>query len=165
MDTQTHPLLSSVMDHFERECKMLAEMIQNIPDEQWMAGERMPAKHVMHIVVGAEVFVNDIPLEQWDASEWLGVEARPGGPWNLAGDEVWSKPVALGKLAEMRKRVAASLSRLDDAALLEPESVQPWTGAIRLGKLLYELRHIQHHLGAISTELKRAGVQPFARWD
>ena len=65
------------------------------------------------------------------------------------------------KLAEMRERVTQSLDRLDDVALLDPESVHPWTGDIRLGKLLYELRHIQHHLGAISEELKSHGIKPF----
>ena len=68
-------------------------------------------------------------------------------------------------LAEMRERVSDALSRLDDAALLEPEQVPPWTSDIRLGKLLYALRHLQHHLGAISTELKRQDIKPFARWD
>ena len=124
-----------------------------------------PAKHTMHIVVGAEVFVSDIPLDQWDPGPFLETEARAGGPWNFTRDELWSKQIALAKLAEMRARVAQSLDRLDDAALLEPESVHPWTGDTRLSKLLYELRHIQHHLGAISEELKRQGIKPFTRWD
>jgi hypothetical protein len=61
--------------------------------------------------------------------------------------------------------VDSLLAQLDDAALLESESVHPWTGPTRLGKLIYDLRHLQHHLGAISAELKRRGIQPFARWD
>ena len=111
------------------------------------------------------IYVNDIPLAQWDPGAFLETEARPGGPWNFTPDEIWSKQVALAKLSEMRERVMRSLDRLDDAALLEPETVHPWTGGTRLGKMIYELRHIQHHLGAISAELKRQNVRPFERWD
>jgi len=165
MKQRPNPVLSAVQDHFCRTWDLLAEIIGNIPDEQWALGEMMPAKHVVHIVVGADIFVNDIPLDQWDPGAFLETEARAGGPWNFTQDELWTKQVALARLAEMRERVTQSLDRLDDAALLKPESVHPWTGDIRLGKLLYELRHIQHHLGAISGELKNKGIKPFKRWD
>jgi len=144
---------------------MLGEIIGNIPDDRWIQGDMMLAKHVVHIVVGADVFVNDIPLDEWNPVPFLETDARPGGPWNFAPDELWSKQVALAKLAEMRERVTQSLDRLDDAALLEPETVHPWTGQTRLGKMIYDLRHIQHHLGAISAKLKQVGIQPFERWD
>ena len=98
---------------------------------------------------GADVFVGDISFDQWDPTEFLGTEARAGGPWNFSPDELWSKEVALSKLAEMRETVGQLLARLDDAALLEPEAVHPWTGQTRMGKMIYELRHIQHHLGAV----------------
>jgi len=140
-------------------------MIDNIPDEEWTQGEPVPAQHVVHIVVGADVFVGDIPLDEWNPTPFLGTEARPGGPWNFGPEELWSREVALGKLAEMRERVARTLAQLDDADLLAPETVHPWTGQTRMGKMIYELRHIQHHLGAISTALKRRGIQPFERWD
>jgi hypothetical protein len=158
-------LISTVQDHFTRTWNMLAEMIDNIPDQEWTKGDMIPARHVVHIVVGADVFVGDIPLDQYDPTGFLGTEARAGGPWNFAPEELWSKKVALSKLAEMRETVEQSLANLDDAALLEPETVHPWTGQTRMGKMIYELRHIQHHLGAISAELKRRGIQPFRRWD
>ncbi len=161
----TTPLTTTVHDHYTRAWDMLAEMIANIPDTEWTAGDMVPAKHVVHIVVGANVFVGDVPLDGWDPSEFLGTQARPGGPWNLAPEELWSRDVALSKLAEMRETVERALAKLDDTALLEPETVHPWTGQTRLGKMIYDLRHFQHHLGAISAELKRRGIQPFRRWD
>jgi hypothetical protein len=80
-------------------------------------------------------------------------------------EELWSKELALQKLAEMRAIVDRRLAELDDAALLEPESVHPWTGSNRLGKMLYDLRHVQHHLGEISGELRRRGIKGLERWD
>jgi hypothetical protein len=165
MERGTDTIISTVHDHFSRTWNMLAEMIDNISDEEWTKGDMVLAQHVVHVIVGANVFVGDIPLDQWDPTEFLGTEARAGGPWNFSPQELWSREVALGKLAEMRELVAQSLARLDDAALLEPETVHPWTGQTRMGKMIYDLRHIQHHLGAISAELKRRGIKPFRRWD
>jgi hypothetical protein len=163
----TVSLVSSVQDHFAREWAMLEEMIGNTPEDEWSrAGSdgSCPAHHVIHVVVGADVFVGDIPFDRWDPTAFWA-EARPGGPWNMAPGELWSKQVALQKLAEMRAIVDVRLAELDDEALLEPESVHPWTGQNRLGKMLYELRHIQHHLGEISGELRRRGIVGFKRWD
>ena len=64
MGTGTDTLISTVQDHFTRAWKMLAEMIDSIPDEEWTRGDVVPAQHVVHIVVGANVFVRDIPLDQ-----------------------------------------------------------------------------------------------------
>jgi hypothetical protein len=166
MEGGSNSLVSSVWDHYTRAWNMLAEMIDSIPEEEWTRGGMVPARHVVHIIVGGNVFVGDIPLDGWDPTEFLGTQARPGGPWNFTPGELWSKEVALSKLAEMRETVEGSLAKLDDAALLEPETVHPWTGQTRLGKMIYDLRHIQHHLGAISAELKRRGIRPFfRRWD
>ena len=167
MQKGTDPLMSSLKDHLTREWTMLEEMIGNVPEGEWTkAGSDgvCPAHHVIHVLVGADVFVGDIPFDQWDPTAFWA-EARPGGPWNIAPGELWSKPVALQKLAEMRAIVDRRLDELDDEALFEPESVHPWTGQNRLGKMLYELRHIQHHLGEISGELRKRGIKGFARWD
>jgi hypothetical protein len=167
MAKETASLVASVQDHLNREWAMLEEMIGNIPEEEWrQAGSDglCPAHHVVHVVIGADVFVRDIPFDRWDPTGFWP-EARPGGPWNMAPEELWSKQVALRKLAEMRAIVERRLAELDDEALLEAESVHPWTGRNRLGKMLYELRHIQHHLGEISSELRRRGIVGFERWD
>jgi hypothetical protein len=165
MVDQTGVLISTVRDHFGRTWDMLEEMINSIPDKVWIQGDMLAARHVVHVVVGANVFVGDIPLDQYDPTGFLGTEARAGGPWSFRPEELWSKAVALSKLAEMREIVAQLLAKLDDGALLEPETVHPWTGHTRIGKMSYELRHLQHHLGAISAELKRQGIRPFKRWD
>jgi len=165
LEKGTGALISTVQDHFTRAWNMLAEMIDNIPDQEWTKGDMVPAQHVVHVIVGANVFVGDIALDQWDPTEFLGTEARAGGPWNFSPEELWSKEVALSKLAEMRETVEQLLAKLDDASLLEPERVHPWTGQTRMGKMIYGLRHIQHHLGEISGELKRRGFRPFRRWD
>jgi hypothetical protein len=65
----------------------------------------------------------------------------------------------------MRAIVDRILASFDDAALFDPEAVHPWTGQTRLGKMLYELRHIQHHLGMLDAALSRRGIKGYRRWD
>jgi hypothetical protein len=162
MEKRTDTLVSAIKDQFSREWDMLAETINNIPEEEWTKGEVdqvIPVQHVVHVVVGADFFVGDIPSEEYDPAEFFGQEAKEGGPWTISPEELWRKEVALQKLAEMRVIVDEVLTRLDDAALFEPEKVHPWTGQIRLGKIIFELRHIQHHLGALDAELSRRGIK------
>jgi hypothetical protein len=65
----------------------------------------------------------------------------------------------LDRLSDIRSAVQQRLTTLNDAALLEPETVHPWTGATRIGKMIYNLRHIQHHLGEVNAELIRRGIE------
>jgi hypothetical protein len=164
----TDTLVLAVKDHFAREWDMLEELIGNIPDDEWtkgVVGQVIPVQHVVHIVVGADAFVGDIPFEEYDPSEFLGQEAKEGGPWTITPEELWSREVALQKLVEMGAIVDGLLTELDDAALLKPEEVHPWTGQTRMGKMLYTLRHIQHHLGELDAELSRRGIKGYRRWD
>jgi tricorn protease-like protein len=71
---------------------------------------------------------------------------------------------ALVKLVDIRATVEERLTKLDDAALLEPEKMHPWTGQTRMGKTFYMLRHIQHHLGEVNAELCRRGIKG-PRWN
>ena len=78
MEKGTEPLISAVRDHFARQWDMLEEMIGNIPDEEWMRGGKgqvVPVQHVVHVVVGADVFVGDIPFEQYDPTEIIKTPA------------------------------------------------------------------------------------------
>jgi hypothetical protein len=61
--------------------------------------------------------------------------------------------------SERRRCDEEKLGKLDDAALLQPEKAHPWTGQTRMGKLLCNLRHIQHHLGEVNAELIRRGIE------
>lgn len=167
MEKGTSTLVAELQDHFDREWDMLVKIIDNIPDDEWTKGEQgrvIPVQHAVHLVVGANVFIGDIPLEQFDPTQFME-GAKPGGPWTMAPEELWNRETTLKKLSKMRGIVANLLAQFDDADLLEPEKVHPWTGKTRLGKLLYELRHVQHHLGVLDAELGRRGIQGFERWD
>lgn len=70
---------------------------------------------------------------------------------------------SVGK-ANVRATVEERLAKFDDAALLEPEKPHPWAGQTRMCKILYVLRHTQHHLGEVNAELSRRGIKA-ATWE
>ena len=161
MSKGTETLVASVKDQWTRTWSMWEEMIQSIPDEEWARGEidyLIPARHLIHVTVGEDVFSADTPLEESDECNWFGVPA-----WETDRPHLPSKEAALDQLAIFRSTVEARLSQLTDEALLEPEQVHPWTGRTRIGKILFTLRHTQHHLGEINAELIRRGIEG-VRW-
>jgi hypothetical protein len=157
MSKGTEALVASVKDQWARTWSMWEEMIQSIPDEEWARGEidyLIPARHLIHVTVGEDVFSANTPLDEFDQSKWFGVPA-----WETAASDLPSKEIALGRLAVFRSTVEARLSQLTDEALLEPEEAHPWTGQTRMSKILFSLRHTQHHLGEINAELIRRGIE------
>lgn len=163
MRKETRVLVATVGDHFARVWNMWEELIRNIPDDEWRKGDidyLIPARHLVHVVACDDVFTGDIPFDQYDPLKLFGV-----GEWGTPPEELPSREVALAKLAAMRATVEERFSRFDDAALLEPEQMHTWTGQTRLGKMLYVLRHSQHHLGEMNAELSRRGITAYNRWD
>ena len=157
MEKENNTLVLSFMDQWARTWQMWEEMIQCIPDDEWTRGDidyLVPARHLIHAAVGDDVFSADTPFDQYDNLQWFGV-----GEWGTSPDELPSKEAALNKLADIRSTVEQRLTKLDDTVLLEPETAHPWTGATRVGKLIYNLRHIQHHLGEVNAELIRRGIE------
>ena len=45
------------------------------------------------------------------------------------------------------------------ATLLAAETMFPWTSSLILGKAIYNLRNVQHHVSEMSLELTRRGYQ------
>lgn len=108
---------------------------------------------MIHVLVCDDIFTGDTPLDQYDGKLF---EVRE---WGTPPEELPGRQVALSKLADVRAIVEKRFAKLDDAALLEPESVHPWAGQTRMGKMLYVLRHSQHHLGEKNAELSRRGIK------
>lgn len=157
MSKRNQILVASVKDQWSRMWAMWEEMIQSIPDKEWASGENdylIPARHLIHVTVGEDVFSADTPVKESDQSKWFGVPA-----WETAASDLPSKEFVLDRLAIFMSTVEARLSQLTDEALLEPEQAHPWTGQTRISKIIFTLRHTQHHLGEINAELIRRGME------
>jgi hypothetical protein len=166
MGEETGTLVLILKDQWSRVWDMWEEMIRTIPDDEWAKGEigyLTPARHVIHTLDCAYVLTGDFPLDQYNPTEWYGAEVK-ASPFEIPSEILWSKEVALAKLAETRVILEDGLTKFDDETLLEPEKVHPWSGQTRMDKMLYVLRHSQHHLGAVEAELSRRGIRA-ATWE
>ena len=155
-------LVLILKDQWTRVWDMWEEMIRAIPDDEWRKGDidyLIPARHLVHVLVCDDAFTQDIPLDQYDDFKLFEVRE-----WGTPAGELPNRETALSKLADVRATVGERLAKLDDAALLEPEEVYPWTGQTRMSKMLYVLRHSQHHLGEVNAELSRRGIKA-AIWE
>jgi uncharacterized damage-inducible protein DinB len=162
MEKGTDALVDILRDQWERLWLMWEEMINSIPDDEWRKGDvdyLIPARHLVHVLGCVDLFTGDTPFEQHDPAGVFGVVEWGTDPAELPG-----RPVALAKLAEVGTAVEERLAGLDDAALLQPETLYPWTGQNRMERMLYVLRHTQHHLGEVNAELSRRGIRA-AIWE
>ena len=166
MRRKTSALASVLQEQWLRVCEMWDQIIRIVPDEEWAKGEigyLVPARHAIHALDCAYVLTGDFPLDEYDPAEWYGTQVT-ASPFEIPAEILWSKQAAVTKLAETRAILKNRLAGFDDQTLLEPEKAHPWAGPTRMDKMLYVLRHTQHHLGAVEAELSRRGIQA-ATWE
>jgi hypothetical protein len=148
-------MVRELTDHFGRTWSMLRGAIEAFPEGQWRSGDvdfLVPARQALHAVEAAEYYMSEYPGE----FEW---GHRFGADWEGAAPEkLPTRTELLGYLDEVRMKVDKWLAGMGERGLLEPRQDFPWTGKTALGRALYVLRHIQHHLAEMNTELRRRGI-------
>ena len=151
-------LTYSILDHIERAVKMFKEAVIAFPDVEWKQGEidyLRPAGVAYHVVESIEFYTGHLTVDQFKWGhrfhcDWEDSDASKLPDQNevLAYlDEVWE---------QSRNWIRAE-------NLLHTETLFPWSGSTLLSRLLYVLRHIQHHTAEMSVELKRRGY-PCPDW-
>jgi uncharacterized damage-inducible protein DinB len=146
---------AEVSDQFRRALAMLRGSIEAFPDDEWRKGDvgfLIPCRQAYHAVEAIEYYLSEYPGEfKWGH--------RFGGDWeNTRPEDLPTQEQMLAYLDEMRSTVDGWLQRLGDEGLLAPQKGFPWTGKCALGRALYVLRHIQHHLAQMNAELRRRGI-------
>jgi hypothetical protein len=166
MEKESNQLVNILKDQWSRVWDMWEELIHIIPADEWGKGEvgyLAPARHVIHALDCAYVLTGDLSLEEYDPSEWYGAKVEEN-PFEIPAEILWGKETALERLNETRGILEDRFSGLDAESLLEPEEVHPWSGQTQMDKMLYVLRHTQHHLGAVEAEMCRRGLRA-AIWE
>ncbi len=151
------PMMKTIEGQFRRTFEMWKEEIRNIPAKEWRKGDveyLTPARHLCHLIVTADYYLSNKSPEEYDWNCYFG------GDWEaMAENELPAKSTALRKLSDFEEVMLAKLAKLNDEDLLEKERQSPWTGENLAGKLLYLLRHCQHHVGEMHAELRRRGIK------
>jgi len=153
--------ISTIENQFSRLCHMWRDEIKNIPDDEWRKSDidyMIPARHFCHVMVSADFYTNEYSVEDFD---W---NALCGGDWeSIPNEQLPAKHEAIQILNDIQSLVESRLQKLNDDDLQEKEKIAPWAGDSVIEKMIYWLRHFQHHLGEVHAELRRRDI-PRAKW-
>ena len=146
------PVTQAVADQFRRTLAMFRTAVGAFPPEAWREGKpdyARPAGVAYHVVETIDFYITDQPADMfpWGARFAVGWETEES-------DLLPSQERILAYLDEVEERLWHWLSATD---LLEPETIYPWTGPVKLGRAIYVLRNSQHHLAEMNLERVRRG--------
>jgi hypothetical protein len=148
------PIPEALADQFLRLVWMLREAVGRFDEKDWLQADtdyRRPAGLALHIVQTMDQFSSLAPGEH-------AQESLADVNWQDPDVAVFpSQAELLDYLARVESRLARFLSEAD---LDQAENQFPWTGSSYLSRALYSLRHSQHHLADMASELQRRGQEP-----
>ena len=143
-----------VFDQYQRALTMFREAIMAFPADEWRKGDidyLRPAGVAYHVVEVIDFYTGN---ESADKFPWGG---RFGVDWeDTHSDRLPNQEQLITYLDEVEVKLQEWFRKTD---LLAVEAVFPWTGSLILGRAIYNLRNIQHHLSEMSLELTRRGYQ------
>lgn len=151
---ETNPQIEAVADQFIRAFTMLRAAVETFPGEAWLEGEsnyQRPAGLALHIAQTAAMYSSLKPGDSVD---------DPMMQINWASPDASVFPTQadyLSFLDQVEEKLAWFLVQADFEAV---ETHFPWTGSTKRSRVLYTLRHTQHHLADMAMELQRRGFQP-----
>ncbi len=151
---ESGPLHEALADQWLRTFFMLRNAIKSLPEADWLEGESLyqrPVSLALHILQSTDGYT---ALEPGEGSE------DPLTQINWQERDTSKLPSQIAVLAYqdvVEKRMAKLLVK---AELEAEERLFAWTGKTILSRIMYTLRHAQHHLADLAMELKRRGYEP-----
>lgn len=143
-----------VYNQYQRALKMFREATLAFPADEWRKGDidyLRPAGVAYHVVESIDVYTGNQPVDKFQWGGQFGADWEDSDPERLPSQEQ-----LIAYLDEIENRLQEWFGNID---LLAVETMFPWTGALILGRAIYCLRNIQHHVSEMSLELTRRGYQ------
>jgi hypothetical protein len=148
------PQAEAVADQCVRTMTMLREAVSTFPEEEWTRGDtnyQRPAGLALHIAQTIAMYSAQKPGESLE-DPLMQVH------WENPDPGVFpDRTTFLDFLDRVEQKLALLLKETN---LESAEDQFPWTGSTKLSRILYTLRHTQHHLADMAMELARRGMQP-----
>jgi hypothetical protein len=137
--------------------KMLEHSIKLCPEELWADKKLQPQ-------FWQEVYHTLYYLDFYFGTNWKKQPERFDVKENLGEvpETVLSKEDLLNYLEEMRNKCVDVLGNLTNEQIQGKNSYF-WTGSTLSHKLVYNIRHSQHHVGKINNILSTNGIEA-AKW-
>jgi hypothetical protein len=150
-----HVLADCLKQQFADAFDVLAGALGKFADDQWVTGRPPydgPARATVHVLQCAEFYT----------SRDRGVWTRFGKPvWEMVDADLPSQQAMADYLAEARALTATWIDQLAERGLdgTDADSDTP-----ALGRIVYALRHLQHHTGEVCCWQKQFGI-PMTQWE
>jgi len=133
------------------------DTIALIPDAEWATGRKgisIPVVQLAHVAAAIALYLPP-PGKHWPS--WC--ESASGNFCWEVGTDPWPSKEEFSRYCKgVKSEVAGWFASLDDAAMLEETLSNDWRGNCLLDLTMYVLRHSQHHLGDLSSELRRRDI-------
>lgn len=149
----------SISEQYAAALKMLEDTITECPDELWQTtdGEKIISQIVYHVLFWLDRYLSKTRADEHAFRPHMEDKDRTDKKY------VYSKQDLLN-YAKFNRQKADTLFlglTMDD---LTTDSVYDFHGSTFLSSLMYDLRHIMLHVGALHVRLTQAGVDPL-EWE
>ena len=151
---EANPFAEALADQFIRTLTGFREAVKNCPPEEWQQGEtsyQRPVGLALHIVQAIAMFSalkpGDALDDRLERFNWQSRETS----------DFPDQAAFLDMLDRVEEKLAGFIAEAD---LNSPEDQFPWTGSVKMSRVIYSLRHTQHHLADLAMELQRRGIRP-----
>ena len=154
----------AIKEQYGASIKMLENLITNCPDELWEDNNRetIISQVVYHTLFFIDFYLSKTNEEKGQFKGKLGDdfmgERTDGMEWN----KIYSKEELLSYAKDTRIKANKRFSNLTIEELAS-ESLFEWHGNSVLSSLMYNLRHIMLHVGALHVRINAVNEEPM-KW-
>ncbi len=147
-------LIDALKSQFNEAFDVLAEAVGTFPAESWTWGGSPytgPGRATAHALVCAEFYT----CGEGAALERFGVPV-----WKMSDRDVPDQRTQKQYLEACRDKTRAWIESFAEAGLAATDD----SGATGLGRIVYAMRHLQHHTGEVFAYQKQMGIE-VRGWD
>ena len=165
-----NPLVKALYAQFYRTYRMWKEELNSIPSRDWnkcIDDYLHPSRQLIHILQAIDCYTSSKDAYTYNWKQFFPLCQEPITPfereWIEKVENLPGKNESLEMFDRWWKKFFEYLITLSDQDLIKPNKIHRHTGATLFEKLIYILRHTQHHLGEINTDLRLRNLKR-ANW-
>lgn len=149
--------LSLCHSQYNAAIKMMQKLIEACPEDLWKKHTKFPPfwQQIYHILYYLDFYSENSPKNfkpQFSIKEDL----------NEKLDDFLTKEELMKYASKLKQKINTKLDFLSTKKL-ESKTEFHWTGTTEAEKIVYNLRHAQHHIGQLNFLLKNEGYEP-VKW-
>jgi hypothetical protein len=148
----------AIRQQFGAAIDSLGGAIRSLPDDAWTSGDRwqQPWYLTFHTLFWLDLYLAESAVGYEPPPPFTRGELEPG----VFPDRAYTKQELLAWLDRCRKALAARLATIATDEGARRRCRLPWGEMEAVELLLYNLRHVQHHVAQLNLITRRAGGEP-----